>query len=211
MDVTVADVMTSAVVTVDVNTPFKEIAELLHSYHITAVPVVGDDGLVGIVSEADLLDRRGEDAAALMTAPVVTIRPGASVTEAARVMHRRRVKRLPVVDSTGKLVGIVSRADLLKVFLRSDAAISGEINEQVLRKTLWIDPEQLEVTVSEGIVTLAGELESKSLSRIVVRMAENVAGVIEVRDRLRYRLDDTRLGPEIPPGALQYSAGERAG
>jgi CBS domain-containing protein len=207
----VQDVMTRQVVTVAPETPFKETAAVLRSFHITAVPVVGDRGLIGIVSEADLLDRKGETAADVMTSPAITIRPSATVTETARVMHRLRVKRLPVLDASKVLVGIVSRADLLKAFLRSDADIEREIVEQVLRQTLWIDPAEVDATVAEGVVTLAGELESKSLCRIAVRMTAAVPGVIEVHDRLTYRLDDSHLGVEPPPGSLHYSAPERAG
>lgn len=202
--------MTRHVVTVGPDTPFKQIAETLHSYHITAVPVIGDRGLVGIVSEADLLEHRGEDAAAVMSAPVVTVDPNATVTEAARIMDRLRVKRLPVLDADSKLVGIVSRADLLRIFLRSDEEIRSEIEEYVLRETLWIDPGEVRVIVSEGIVTLEGEVESKSLCRILLRMVDHVPGVIQVHDGLRYRLDDSRISVEPPPGSLQYGARERA-
>lgn len=212
VNVTVADVMTQHVVTVALDTPFKQIAEILHDYHITAVPVIDSErGLLGIVSEDDLLERRGEDAADVMSSPVITTRPGVSVVEAARLMHRHRIKRLPVVDAGGKLVGIVSRADLLETFLRSDEAIRREINESVLRDTLWIDPRDVRVTVREGIVMLEGQVESKSLQRILVRMVQNVPGVIRVEDRVDYRLDDSHLAVEPPPGALQYSADQRAG
>jgi predicted transcriptional regulator len=173
------------------------------------VPVLGDEGLVGIVSEADLLNRRGERAEEVMSLRVVTTRPSATLTEAARAMRRSQVKRLPVVDASGRLVGIVSRADLLKALLRSDADIGTEIKEQVIEETLWIDPAQVDVRVEDGIVTLRGQLDTRSLCRILVRMTEAISGVVRVHDQLSYRLDDTHLAVEAPAGSLQYSAEER--
>ena len=210
MNLTVEDVMTRQVVSVDPATPFKEIAAVLESYHITAVPVVSEAGLVGIVSEADLLERRGERAADVMTTPAMTIRPSAGVTEAARVMHRLGVNRLPVLDSTGTLVGIVSRSDLVKAFLRNDVEIGREV-EHLMRDTLWVDPAQVQVAVKEGVVTLEGQLETRSLCRILVKMTEAVSGVVAVHDRLTYGLDDSHLQVQPPDGALHYSAQERAG
>lgn len=202
--------MTRPVVTVAPETPLKEVAELLGAYHISAVPVADEPGLVGIVSEADLLDRHGEWASDVMSSPVRTIGPAATVTEAARLMHRLRVKRLPVVDASGQLIGIVSRADLLKVMLRSDLEIASEIRQEVLRQTLSIDPDTVEVEVVEGVVTLQGEIETRSLCRIVVRLTEAVPGVIAVHDHLTFRLDDSHLAQEPPPGSLHYTVQERA-
>ncbi len=211
MNLTVQDVMTRAVVTVAPETPFKEVAELLEAYHISAVPVVDSEGLLGIVSEADLLDRRGETAADVMSHPVQTIRPSASVAEAARLMHRRRVKRLPVTNAGGELVGIVSRSDVVKSFLRSDLAIASEIREDVLRSTLAIDPDDVQVEVDEGVVTLKGRLETSSLVKIVGRLIEAVPGVVAVHDELTYRLDDHDLKVGPPEGSLHLSAQEREG
>lgn len=209
MKLTVGDVMTRAVVSVDRATPFKEVAAILDRYHVSAVPVLGDEGLVGIVSEADLLNRRGERADEVMSLRVVTTRPSATLTEAARAMRRSEVKRLPVVDASGRMVGIVSRADLVKALLRSDADIRTEIKEQVIEETLWIDPAQVDVHVEDGIVTLGGQLETRSLCHILVRMTEGISGVVGVHDELTYRLDDTHLAVEPPAGSLRYSAEER--
>ncbi|MDH6136855.1 CBS domain-containing protein [Kitasatospora sp. MAA4] len=215
---TVHDVMTQGVVTARIDTPFKEVAGLFHRNDITAVPVVDDrDHPLGMVSEADLLrneaiqpDPEGhlagyrlspheraraeaETAGALMSSPAVTARPDWSLVETARVMDRKRVKRLPVVDEAGRLVGIVSRSDLLQVFLRHDAAIREEIIHDVLGQTLWLTPSAVEVSVHNGIVTLAGRVEQKSLIPIVERLCRSVDGVVAVHHTLGYTVDDTGL------------------
>lgn len=232
MSWTVASVMTNDVVTVAPGATYKEIAERMHERGVSAVPVVdADRRVVGIVSEADLLlkeerpaqrpgghllDPHGEaakakarNAAALMTSPAVTVGSHATLTEAARLMHRRHVKRLPVVDEAGALVGIVSRADLLSVFLRSDESIAHEVREDVLARTLAIDPDELQIGVQDGVVRLEGQLETRSLARILVRLVAAVEGVVGVDDRLRWRLDDTGIRPDLPPLALRLSASER--
>jgi CBS domain-containing protein len=139
----------------------------------------------------------------------VTVGPEATLTEAARLMHRRRVKRLPVVDAEGRLLGIVSRADLIQVFLRSDDAIATEIRDDVLRHALAIDPDTVTVAVEEGVVRLEGQVENKSLARIAARLAGAVEGVVAVENRLRWKLDDTALGVPEDPLAPHYSADER--
>jgi CBS-domain-containing membrane protein len=123
----------------------------------------------------------------------VTIGPDASVVEAARLMDRARVKRLPVVDADGELVGIVSRRDLLSVFLRLDEAIRGEVVDDVFRRVLFVEPPQVSVEVHDGVVTLAGELEQKGLVEIAERLCRAVDGVVDVVNRLRYRVDDSKL------------------
>jgi CBS-domain-containing membrane protein len=215
----VRDVMTREVVTVDEDTPFKEIAELLADCHISAVPVLDPDGrVVGIVSEADLLlkeenpqgtpggwpfeGRRrratrakaaADTAVELMTAPAVTVGPDATVAEAARLLHRHLIKRLPVVDPAGPLVGIVSRADLLKVFLRADDDIAREVREEVLMLAMWVDPDSVTVKVRDGVVTLTGQLERRSLIPIAVSLVYGVDGVVDVVDRLGFEVDDRTI------------------
>ena len=124
--------------------------------------------------------------------PAVTVSPGASLPAVAKTMDDERVKRLPVVDEQGRMVGIVSRSDLLRVYLRDDAAIQDEIREQVLRRTLWIDPETITVTVERSVVTLAGTADRRSTAQIVARLCESVAGVVEVRS------EERRVGKECP-------------
>jgi osmotically-inducible protein OsmY len=125
-------------------------------------------------------------------------------------MHRNEVKRLPVVTAEGRLVGIVSRADLLRVFLRDDAAIAKEIREDVIRRTLWIDPDTIRVVVRDGVVSLQGQVERRSLLPIVERLVTSVEGVVGVNDRLSYAADDTVPGEmPIPWTALAPRSGGR--
>ncbi|HWC40680.1 MAG TPA: CBS domain-containing protein [Actinomycetota bacterium] len=220
--------MTSEVVTIGEQTGFKEIAAVMAEHRISALPVLDPEGRVtGIVSEADLLlkeelpegrarrrlfqGRRhrvqrakaaGATAAELMTAPAVTVGPDASVTEAARLLHRHGIKRLPVVDPAGPLLGIVSRADLLKVFLRADPEIAQEIRQEVLRRAMWVDPDLVTVQVRDGVVTLTGQLERRSLIPIVVSLVRGLDGVVDVVDRLTFELDDS---PIMVPSDLLIS------
>jgi CBS-domain-containing membrane protein len=213
----VSDVMTTSVVSVAEHTTFKEIADLLADHDISAVPVVDPSGRVlGVVSESDLLykvafadrtdlgrlvaghlPRVARDKAAaihagsLMTAPATTITSDASVVRAARMMDAARVKRMPVVDTEGRLIGIVSRQDLLKVYLRSDDQIATDVTDQVLRHVLWVAPPEVSVSVEDGIVTLQGELDRRSLVPIAVRLTRAVDGVVDVVECLTYRWDDT--------------------
>jgi CBS-domain-containing membrane protein len=228
---TVADVMTTDVVVARRSTPFKEVVRLMEERHIGSLPVVDDDGVevLGVVSEADLLvkeqgleasqKRMGRRRRALaakahalvagdaMTSPAVTLPPETSVHEAARVMHERRLKHLPVVDRQGRLVGVVSRSDLLRVFLRTDDEIRREIVEEVLERTLWIDPATLEVKVVRGVVSIRGQVERKSLIPLVVSMIRAVDGVVEVEDLLSFELDDSELRADAlaPWGVLPRS------
>lgn len=211
----VEDVMTAPVVTVDIDTPFKEIARVLAERQISAGPVLDGNGrLVGIVSEADLLRKEqyhedtgrrllasrevresrakaaGDFAGDVMTAPVVTIGPDESLVEAAKLMTKRNVKRLPVVDAEGSLVGIVSRADLLWVFLRPDAEIAEEIRTEVLQRVL-LQEHTYSVSVTDGVVTLSGQLDRKSTVEIADRLVRAVDGVVDVVNNLRYHFDDS--------------------
>ncbi|MFE0376731.1 CBS domain-containing protein [Streptomyces inhibens] len=193
----VADLMTPDAVVVQPGTPFREIAHLLQEYDITAVPVI-DEGErpVGVVSEADLLRRQTDKAGpstaeAIMTSPAVVARPEWSAVRAARAMEEKRVKRLPVVDDSGRLIGVISRRDLVQLFLRRDRAIQEEILEDVLTHTLGVAPSAVTVDVAHGTVTLSGTLERKSLVPIAVRLCESVDGVVEVNDRLTFLQDDT--------------------
>ena len=189
----VKDLMTTQVVTVGPATPFKELVACLAEHKVSAVPVVDDAGLVlGVVSEADLLlkeefltptptsrcsgpsaEAKHDKAAAttardLMTVAVVAIAPDATVAEAARRLHNAKVKRLPVVDQRGRLVGIISRGDLLKVFSRSDQAIRREIRDEVIMGQFTMDPDRFFIQVHDGVVILEGRVERLSLLPWVV-------------------------------------------
>lgn len=217
----VSDVMTTEVITAREATPFKELARIMTERRISALPVLDTaDRLVGMVSEADLLpkeehrdDQTGrwvlrsggerasrtkataDTAGQVMTPHVVVTHPDTSLVEAAKEMARRHVKRLPVVDTDNRLVGIVSRADLLKVFLRDDDEIRHEVISEILMRILWADPERFDVEVRDGIVTLSGELEQRSHIPIAVQLTHRVDGVIDVVDQLTYALDDTTRAP----------------
>jgi CBS domain-containing protein len=208
--------MTARVIAVRRDASFKEMAAMLRSSRISAFPVVEDGGrVIGVVSEADLLVKEavladgtsvlaalrhwredekaaGLTAGDLMTAPAVTIGPDAPVADAARLMYDRRVKRLPVVTSAGVLVGIISRADVLSVFDCPDEQIRGEIVRDVLPRVLGTVPTDCEVTVRDGIVTLAGSVDSERDCRIVIEAVRHVQGVVAVRDRLSYPSDGYR-------------------
>ncbi|WP_327315795.1 CBS domain-containing protein [Streptomyces sp. NBC_01235] len=206
----VGDLMTSAVVSVRQDTGFKDVAERLAKHDITAVPVIDEQGHpVGVVSEADLLRKQESQAdpgghltaahllpaerakahaltaEGLMTSPAVTARPQWSVVEAARVMARHHVKRLPVVDDADRMVGIVSRGDLLRVFLRRDVTIYEEITTDVLTRALGLSPGAVTVQVSDGRVTLSGTVPQESLIPVAVRLSESVDGVVDVTSHLR--------------------------
>lgn len=228
----VRDVMTSPVETVGAKTGFKAIAERLRALAISAVPVVDEAGrVVGVVSEADLLPKQDradlEDhqrflegpqarrdrarasastAGELMSCPAATIRADAPVAEAARMMRRRGVKRLPVVDDEGHAVGIVSRGDLLAVFTRDDDDIRAEIVDDVIARVLLLDPTPYTVAVNDGVVTLGGEADRHTDAVLVRRLAERVEGVVSVNGALTYRQDDGDL-PAPPRPRRPFSRG----
>ncbi|MEU8717443.1 CBS domain-containing protein [Streptomyces sp. NPDC048663] len=214
---TVEELMTRPVVRARRDTEFKELVRLLAESDVTAVPVVDDLGRpVGVVSEADLLRKsadqadpsgltpiphleawerakaEGSRAEELMSAPAVCARPECSVVEAARLMETQHVKRLPVVDEADRLLGIVSRGDLLRIFLRSDEAIREEITRDLLRATLGLEPADVDVRVRSGHVELAGTVEYRSLVPVVEQLCRGVDGVVSVAGKLTWRRDDAR-------------------
>ncbi|WP_406164660.1 CBS domain-containing protein [Streptomyces sp. NBC_00996] len=136
---------------------------------------------------------KARTAGRLMTAPPVTVQADDTIVQAARTMARRHVERLPVLDEEDRLVGIVTRRDLLLVFLRPDPEIRDEVIKEVLLRTLWLPPRSVEVSVMEGVVTLTGQTERKSDTEIAVSMTRQIDGVVDVVDELTYRLDDARL------------------
>ncbi|HTR95693.1 MAG TPA: CBS domain-containing protein [Trebonia sp.] len=211
MNTTVKDVMTTHVVAVRLNATYKDMATRLREFRVSAFPVLDDeDKVIGVVSEADLLTKEALEfyparglvggilhgrehskaaavtAADLMTRPPVTIGPHESVSHAARLMYSQKVKRLPVVDDAGRLIGIVSRADVLSVFSRLDADIRADIIENVIVGTVLTDPARFTVDVSDGVVTVTGEPENASVGRDMIEEIRHVEGVVAVRDRLEY-------------------------
>lgn len=216
---TVRDVMTAEVVTVPADAPFKEVARLLDEHNVSALPVLDENGgLVGVVSEGDLLPKEsyrdsrerpvrlarlvhrrslakaeGDTAREVMTTPAVTIEPDAPLSAAARRMVDEGVKRLPVVDATGALIGIVSRADLVSVFLRTDDALAEQIKDEISSRILLTEFGMVDVDVAEGIVVLSGRLDRRSSVGLAEDLAREIDGVIDVDNRLTYRWDDSRL------------------
>ncbi|MDT0449544.1 CBS domain-containing protein [Streptomyces hesseae] len=205
---TVSDVMTRTVVAVSRDAPYKEIARTLAQWKVSAVPVLAGEGrVIGVVSEADLLSKeeyKGREAADvarpeqlgdlakagartaedLMSTPAITVHADAAVAEAARIMARKGVKRLPVVDAQGMLAGIVSRADLLKVYLRSDEDIAREVRDEIVGRLFPHRPPTVDVQVDEGVVTLSGHLPDATTTPLVARLARAVEGVVNVDLRL---------------------------
>jgi CBS domain-containing protein len=209
----VCDVMKADVVTVDRNMPYKQAAKLMTDQRVSAIPVVAKGGrVVGMVSEADVLrkaerrpwrwDRRlsgrarrdrakarARTARQLMTSPAVTIHPDASLSAAARLMNAHHLRRLPVVDAAGNLAGIVSRRDLMKVFLRPDEDITAEVSD-MLTQILPDDAGQVTVGVSDGEVTLDGALGDHDLIPVAVGLAAGVDGVVAVVNKLTLQETD---------------------
>jgi CBS domain-containing protein len=219
----VQDVMTRDVKTVSPDASLKDVAEMLVRSRISGLPVVDASGAVlGVVSEADIVGKEAgsapeqsllgrllhgspddsrldaRTAGEAMTAPAITVQSDREVAEAARVMTDRGVNRLPVVDADGTLAGIVTRADLVRAFLRTDTEIERELRESVVTQKLWIDPTDLQITVENGEVALRGKVESKSDAELLEYFATRVPGVVSVHSTLRWRLDEPKL-PESDP------------
>ncbi len=221
---TVLDVMTRSVVSVRPTTPLKDVAETLIDNGISGVPVIDKEGAVlGVVSEADLLVKeqgadairsrrlarvRGESsetraqrakveavtAAEAMTAPAITISSERSVQEAAAMMTTRGVNRLPVVDD-GRLVGLVSRADLVRAYVRSDDELATTIRQDVILRILWLDPALFEVEVHDGVASISGRVERRTTAEMIERSVRMVPGLIDVRVSVDWSMDDTKLEP----------------
>jgi CBS domain-containing protein len=220
----VRDIMTTDPVKVTADTRLREAARLMVRHRVSGLPVVDEGGkLIGILSEGDFIRREAgrdrphgvslldavfgegelqpvgaETVAEIMTRSVVTITPEATVGEAARVMGRRSVKRLPVVDLEGELIGIVSRADVVGAFTKPDDVIEDEVREDLIRRLLFLDPELVEVSVSDGVVTLEGELENRTEAHLLEELSRRIAGVVRVESRLRYKVDDRKLERGYP-------------
>jgi CBS domain-containing protein len=215
---TVGDVMSTPVVTVEPHDSFSDVAKLLYSATISAVPVVHPDGaFLGVVSDADLMataarldaieptaarrphhTRKSQlyakvgatTAEELMTTQIETVTPQTGIAEAARTMLDHELRWMPVVDDGGRVIGVLSRSDTLAVFLHSDASIRAEVLESVRERIPHTDPPCLEVEVHQGVVTLTGVLETLADVESVVGLTGRIEGVVSVVDRLRYRVDE---------------------
>ncbi|MEU8413463.1 CBS domain-containing protein [Amycolatopsis japonica] len=213
--VAIRDVMTREVYSVRKGTTIADIAGILAGRGISAVPVVDDDrDVVGVVSEADLLLKQVESvsaprprvpgirskshartAADVMSTPAITVEADLPVAEAARLMVGHRVKRLPVVDRYGKLTGIVSRADLVHAFVRTDEEIRDEVLRDVSEQIRRPSRGDVRVGVENGIVTLRGEVERRSQAVVLSALVRRIAGVVDVVDRVRFGWDDEANRP----------------
>ncbi|HZO62887.1 MAG TPA: CBS domain-containing protein [Gaiellaceae bacterium] len=228
----VNEVMTREVTTVTTDVPLKEAAALLSARRISGLPVIDSARrVVGVLSEGDILYKElggprekgwlerliefpvpedGKAAATTvgeaMSAPAITILPTRPVSEAARTMIEEGVKRLPVVDVDGILVGIVTRADLVRAFIRSDEDIAEEIREQVILRTLWLAPEQVTVTVDHGEVRLAGQVETKTDAELLPAFVQRVPGVVTVLSKLTWPPENGHHAPTALLGAKKPGA-----
>jgi CBS domain-containing protein len=214
--------MTTPVVTATEAMPFRDVAALLYARDIGAMPVVAPTGqLLGVVSRPDLIPKVAGLAAAtgpcpgfgsrrrerrramartageLMTTPAVTVTPQATVEQAARLMRRHRVGRLPVAfPLTGRLAGIVTRSDLLRVYRRPGEEIRAEIETEVLHRVRGADPRRLAVSVRDGVVSVSGRVESRSAVARLVTAVLAVEGVVGVDERVGFDIDDRY--PPVP-------------
>jgi CBS domain-containing protein len=210
----VKDVMTPTVITGTKDTPFEVIAAALRTHRVSAFPVV-DEGsqVIGVVSESDLLAKlalgvqddavvpgmitgilrrqqlqkaQAVTAGELMTSPAYTVLPEDTVELAARIMYLRNVKRLAVVDSGGCLAGVVSRADVLAVYSRTDADIAAEIRTGILASEAPANPGALDVSVQAGVATIVGRPQTREQGHAIIDRAGHIQGVVAVRDGLNY-------------------------
>jgi len=209
----VDEVMTRDVRTVSPEATLKHVAEILSGRGISGLPVVDGGRVVGVVSEADVLAKeRGQapdrsrlvgfhhdgsehraklearTAGEAMTSPAVTISAERPLAEAAARMLDEGVNRLPVVDESGSLLGIVTRADLVRAFVRSDQEIRREVVEQVILRTLWIPAERIQVSVEDGEVRIIGEVDTQAEAEVVAELVRKVPGVVSVDSSLTWRL-----------------------
>jgi len=211
---TVADVMTARVHVASPSTPFKMLVRLIEENRISAVPIVDAQGSpIGIVSESDLLLKENVDpispldllrqrkqrekadgvvAADLMTSPVVTVSTDIPIAQAARVMRERNVRRLVVVDTRLRIAGIVSRSDLLKVFLRTDEDLRDEVLHKLLPAVVPTEASGIDVDVESNVITLTGRVDRRTDVEILYRLARDVDGVVNVVNRLSFRWDDVK-------------------
>ena len=211
----ISDLMSTDVVTTTPATPLRDVARLLVEHRISGLPVCDDTGaVIGVVSEGDILFKehgrtespggllgwlldspsecelekaRARTAGEAMTSPPVTAASFESASAAARRMTELRVSRLPVVSMDGRLVGILTRADLIRAFVRSDAEIDAEIRDDVLRRALWLTPGVIEVEVRDGEVELAGELDTEAEVEVLERFVAKVPGVVSVGSAVTFR------------------------
>jgi CBS domain-containing protein len=199
----VVDLMTTDVIHVSPSTGIKEAARLMFRNRVSGLPVIDGAGKIsGIITEADFLrlevEREESDepipvetVGEVMSAGVLTVPADLSLYEAAKIMVIQDVKRLPVVNEDDELLGIISRADIVSVFTRPDDVIEDEIREDLIRRVLFVDPDDLDVTVHNGVVTFTGEIGTRTEARLLVELARHLDGVMKVESEVTWRVDDS--------------------
>ena len=215
----IKELMSENPIAVGSEAPLRDVAAILAEHRISGLPVIGERlQVVGVVSEADILVKeqgpeprhggllgwllaggtpdtgklKARTAGEAMTSPAITIGPEKHVSDAARLMTEQGIKRLPVVDAEDKLLGIVTRADLVRAFARPDAEIEHEIREDVIRRTLWLEDAGVTVRVERGDVRLSGRLERRSDAELLSLFVARVPGVVSVHSTLRWSWDDDK-------------------
>jgi CBS-domain-containing membrane protein len=221
----VRDLMTTEPLTATPEMLLKEAARLMVRNKVSGLPVISDGELVGIVTEGDFLRQEAnrdqpyrfslldalfgdgpsdppsvETVAEVMIEHVITITAEASIGEAARVMANQRVKRLPVVDEDGVLIGIISRADVVNAFTKPDEVIEDEVREDIVRRLLFLDPSDVDISVSDGVVTLEGEMENRTEAHLLEELTRRVEGVVRVNSKLTFIVDDQKAERQYPLG-----------
>ncbi len=197
----VVDLMTTDVITVSRDTGIRDAARLMFRNRVSGLPVTSSDGtLCGIITEADFLrleverhegtEEIGETVGDVMSTGVVTTEPETELYDAAKAMTFQDINRLPVVDADDRLLGIISRADIVSIFTRPDDVIEDEIREDLIRRVLFIDPDQMNVQVARGVVTLIGEVATRNEARLLSELASRLDGVLHVDNRLTWRYDE---------------------
>lgn len=201
----VRDLMTTDVVAVGPTTSTRDAARMMFRYRVSGLPVVDpDDHVLGIITEGDFLEmelkRQDEGIAAplvqdVMSHSVLSVSPDLEIMDAARYMHEHSVKRVLVIEE-GKMVGIISRFDIVAAFTRPDDLIEDEIREDLIRRVLFVDPETVDVQVANGVVTFVGTIGTRTEARLVEELARRLDGVVGVENNLDWRIDDTEADAE---------------
>jgi len=202
----VRDLMTTDVVAVGPMTSIRDAARMMFRYRVSGLPVVDpDDHVLGIITEGDFLAMELERAehgieppvvADVMSHTVLSVSPDLELMDAARFMHEHSVKRVLVVEDD-RMVGILSRFDVVAAFTRPDDLIEDEIREDLIRRVLFVDPETVEVTVANGVVSFIGTIGTRTEARLLGELARRLDGVVSVDNRLDWRIDDTSADADI--------------
>jgi len=212
------ELMTTDVITIGPEASLKGAARRMIEAGVSGLPVTDESGsLVGVITEADFVKNEAGRRAAkrarllswltrdteipdternvgdVMTPDVITQGPDVDHAEAARVMKKAGIKRIPVVGEGGELIGLVSRSDILRAFARSDGDIVAEIKEHLMRKVLWIDSRLVDIVCEDGNVVLTGNLETRSDATLLVELTGRLDGVVSVNDRLTWTVDNTKV------------------